>query len=278
MNSKISCDIILDLIELYHDGAVSDTTRKAVEEHLSECEGCKKEYEKIKTFLPIESESTTGDEFKRLMKAKKIKHRLTTAVCCVLACFMLAGSYSFLTQAYIKKMDLQVPIVYRYTTPDNEDKFFLITATPTLSGSAPKDELTDENGKVIYKYDRVGPIIGKNPLDGELHCDIEVFEAQNCDELVVDGNVVWTREKNADDKIPPYVYAYEDFESGNNDEFGDSDSISVGTSIDINDKTGEINRENSNITVHYPDKRLTWNLKGELIEQINKDVKKNSKN
>ena len=278
MNNKISCDIILDLIELYHDGAVSDTTRSAVEEHLSECEGCKKEYDKIKTFLPIESESSTGDEFKRLMKAKKIKHRLTTAVCCVLACLMLAGSYNFLTQAYIKKMDLQVPIVYRYTTPDNEDKFFLITATPTLSGSAPKDELTDENGKVIYKYDRVGPIIGKNHFDGKLHCDIEIFEAQGCDELVVDGNVVWSKEKNADDEIPAYVYAYEDFEDGNNDEFGDSDSISVGTSIDINDKTGEINRENSNITVHYPDKRLTWNLKGKLIEQINKDVKKNSKN
>ena len=89
---------------------------------------------------------------------------------------------------------------------------------------------------------------------------------------------MWTREKNADDKIPPYVYAYEDFESGNNDEFGDSDSISVSTHIDVDDKTAKLNGENSWISVHYPDKALTWNLKGELIEQINKDAKKNSKN
>ena len=38
--NKISCNIIGDLLPLYVDGAVSEETKKLVEEHLAECEDC----------------------------------------------------------------------------------------------------------------------------------------------------------------------------------------------------------------------------------------------
>ena len=45
--NKISCNIIGDLLPLYLDGAVSEDTKKQVEEHMSEGEVCKKPAEEI---------------------------------------------------------------------------------------------------------------------------------------------------------------------------------------------------------------------------------------
>ena len=44
--NKLDCKIIEDLLPLYYDGSVNDVTKNAVEDHLSDCEKCKKEYEK----------------------------------------------------------------------------------------------------------------------------------------------------------------------------------------------------------------------------------------
>lgn len=41
---KITCDIALDLIGLYLDGVASPDSKKAVEEHLKDCESCRKYY------------------------------------------------------------------------------------------------------------------------------------------------------------------------------------------------------------------------------------------
>ena len=44
--SKISCNVIQDIMPLYVDEIVSEDTKKLVEEHLKECEDCRKEMEK----------------------------------------------------------------------------------------------------------------------------------------------------------------------------------------------------------------------------------------
>jgi hypothetical protein len=44
---KYECDVIEDLLPLYKDGACSTATNKAVEEHLMECEKCKKMLDRL---------------------------------------------------------------------------------------------------------------------------------------------------------------------------------------------------------------------------------------
>ena len=53
--NKISCNVIGDLLPLYVDGAVSEDTKKLVEEHLAECEECKKAAEEMgkELVLPV---------------------------------------------------------------------------------------------------------------------------------------------------------------------------------------------------------------------------------
>ena len=44
---KYPCNLIKDILPLYHDGVVSKESEHAVEEHLTECEDCKNYYEKM---------------------------------------------------------------------------------------------------------------------------------------------------------------------------------------------------------------------------------------
>lgn len=45
--NEINCSIITDILPLYIDGVVSAETRTFVKEHLSHCENCKREFEKL---------------------------------------------------------------------------------------------------------------------------------------------------------------------------------------------------------------------------------------
>lgn len=45
---RIACEVVKDLLPLYHDRICSDNSRTLVEEHLSECGDCKNEMERLK--------------------------------------------------------------------------------------------------------------------------------------------------------------------------------------------------------------------------------------
>ena len=54
-NRRLDCDVVCDLLPLYHDGVVSETTRETIKEHLENCADCRKEYESICTDIPMET-------------------------------------------------------------------------------------------------------------------------------------------------------------------------------------------------------------------------------
>jgi len=68
---KISCDIIRDILPLYAEDMVSNTTKEMVDEHLTECDACTKELYSLKqnTKLPVEVETSAlkrvGDSIRR---------------------------------------------------------------------------------------------------------------------------------------------------------------------------------------------------------------------
>lgn len=54
---KHNCEVVRDLLPLYHDGVCSKKSRDMVEEHLTECEACKKELEEIKKEISVPNAS-----------------------------------------------------------------------------------------------------------------------------------------------------------------------------------------------------------------------------
>lgn len=74
---KYECDMVRDLLPLYHDSACSSSSRQIVEEHLSECSSCKSIFTKMK-------DSTLDSRFKDEREnvvgnyAKKVKRKSLT--------------------------------------------------------------------------------------------------------------------------------------------------------------------------------------------------------
>ena len=78
---KYSCNLIRDILPLYHDGVVSKESEQVVEEHFGECEDCKSYYEKMcqadvleEVAFDEEIAKKTADSFKEVSKtiSKKI--------------------------------------------------------------------------------------------------------------------------------------------------------------------------------------------------------------
>ena len=69
--SKISCNVVKDLLPLYIDHAVSEATYKEVADHLNSCEACRKEYEQLKKEVPIPENPDMRMESAQVLKNMK---------------------------------------------------------------------------------------------------------------------------------------------------------------------------------------------------------------
>ena len=286
MNNNLNCDNVCDLLELYHDDLVRPTTAEAVSNHLNECESCRKEYEKIRGTLPEIAETSTRKEFARLMKKKKTKQIVTTAICCLLACLILTSTYLVLTEAHLAVRDVSVHKVYKYEAPNGMDFFFVLYTYEGNSSSSQRIEVirdfieepyTERTSLVV---DTMIPLITNHDYDGT-YVDISFFRADeisthkqgvinrlDCDELIMNDMIVWSKEVEGNNEVPDYVKAFYDIEYVyNQDEFGDSDSMSISTSIN----SDNLYSNESYICADYPDKTIKWNLNGEVIEEVMKD-------
>jgi hypothetical protein len=91
---EINCNIIKDILPLYVDGVVSDDTKEMVEEHLANCEECKKEVGLMKQELniPAEKEASFIKDFKKKWRNKKI---IISGLSIILTGLILLGVFSF---------------------------------------------------------------------------------------------------------------------------------------------------------------------------------------
>ena len=99
---KTPCNVILDLIPLYHDKVCSQESRDLVDEHIKECRSCEKALDALK------DEQTAAADFSyeakpikaisALWKKSKTKAFLKGGAITLLACALLIGAYVFLTQ------------------------------------------------------------------------------------------------------------------------------------------------------------------------------------
>lgn len=50
---NLNCDIVRDLVSLYHDGLASESSEAAVKAHLKECEKCRGYYKQYRLTKPV---------------------------------------------------------------------------------------------------------------------------------------------------------------------------------------------------------------------------------
>ncbi len=89
----MKCSVIKDLLVPYLDQTCSDETKKIVEDHISECEGCRNELEQYKTKLIIDTPKTDGKVIKPFRKIKLRIISLIIIILFLIAIFIVCGSY-----------------------------------------------------------------------------------------------------------------------------------------------------------------------------------------
>lgn len=213
--SKISCNVIGDLLPLYVDGAVSEDTKKLVEEHLAECADCKKAAEEMgkELVLPVH-ETVRAAETSFLQKMKKTwqKRRIRTAVISVaVTAGVILGSYMALTipQWIIpyKPVDFSVAVedgmvcVY-YTGKgrincsygyDGEDEFFLyFTQSPWSAYVEPLLEDAEQEEPYRYQIDSVDRIA--KVYYGEFSKGLDVLYGKEA-EMAAQTELIWIRDE-----------------------------------------------------------------------------------
>lgn len=68
---KASCEIIRDLLPLYHDGVCSNDSKAMIDEHLGLCDGCKVELQTMNDMLPINNVALNLKEAEAVEKLSK---------------------------------------------------------------------------------------------------------------------------------------------------------------------------------------------------------------
>ena len=68
--SKVSCDVVKDLIPLYIDDICSQESKQIVEEHIKECDSCKALYESMKEDISAPKVANDEDTIKRWRDAR----------------------------------------------------------------------------------------------------------------------------------------------------------------------------------------------------------------
>lgn len=97
---KISCKIIEDLLPLYYDNICSNESKELIDEHLKECEHCKKTLDEISNTLPIENKKpieplkSVSDKWLKFRKKSLIKGLIIG----VSICLVLVTAFFALTQ------------------------------------------------------------------------------------------------------------------------------------------------------------------------------------
>lgn len=107
----MNCNIVRDLLPLYHDGVCSEESRAAVEGHLAGCEACRQVLADMDAPLPESEGKKTGDAAAAVKKIAgewrrgKWKSWLKGAAAAALACALLAGLWVLATQWTVIPVD-----------------------------------------------------------------------------------------------------------------------------------------------------------------------------
>ena len=126
-NYKINCRVIRDILPLYVDGVVSADTSALVEEHMTECEDCRQEAERMKAHMSLpdsgeveEAEAKVIKDFKKEFRKKSRINALKTA-----GSFLLVAIAAWIINWLI--FSFGVPIDWRLILEIINTKMFMAT-------------------------------------------------------------------------------------------------------------------------------------------------------
>ena len=91
---RLPCEVIEDLLALYHDDVCSELTKEIVEEHLAQCASCKAKLDLIEEEIHLPQQDYEAvDTLKKIKKKVKIKEIRSILVTVAILVVFMVGSY-----------------------------------------------------------------------------------------------------------------------------------------------------------------------------------------
>lgn len=146
MEHKLDCAVVHDLLPSYVDGLTSDATNRAVEEHLSGCESCNEELQRMK-----EPEPQSAAPVPEVDYLKKVRRRSTAKSLVVGIVLMLLGIALLSYRLFYIGSEAAATEVYCNVSVA-QDGTLNLSGTLTSSGLAvSRVTFSDSNGMVQAK-------------------------------------------------------------------------------------------------------------------------------
>lgn len=152
------CDVILDLLPLYVDGVCSEESSKFIEEHISECESCKKLLENMKVDFNI---SSKNNEFKEEANViKKVKKKIwIERIVIALSVLFVTGIIAFaiiLNLSYSNKnMNDVVDFDKVYVEEDEEGNLWLVRSGNAAMAGRVFPEVYNQDGNLMISSEKI---------------------------------------------------------------------------------------------------------------------------
>lgn len=191
---KNECNVVRDLMPLVLDRAASDESRELVEDHISSCGECRKQYDAMKADLPEETRAEYEEEQKQFVDAlqavrkTRLKRRIRWIALAALICMAAALAGLFTYDALFWKMSVPVDnSLYSLSMCETKDGRYVVTVD---AGRIDFNTVTDsedvfDNGRDItylrFKTTPVHPSSGSGPVEAKW--DIMIIEGNGEIEL-----------------------------------------------------------------------------------------------
>ena len=243
----LPCEVVKDLLPLYHDGVVSSDTGIMIGAHLDHCEKCRTELDSICNGDKIEkgiieyNKKPSISAFRNGVSAIKRKGTIRGVLITALAVAVLLSGFIFLRTNSVIKVpvdQLKIDDVIRYDlgTDGGEGMFF--TYEMDWDGGFSVLYNVSNDPKEIDIAIRRTAFWKKKFARHQRYCCVlnnftkESADVKNAETIKVNGQVIWTKDQGVTNNPPDYVSALSQYEHPKEDASPEENTISVDIKTD----------------------------------------------
>lgn len=216
--NQISCDMVQDLLPLYQDGLLRDTTKEAVRQHLEQCSTCRSIYEELKIPVVLEKNETeqSADRFQAMVKKnRKAVESKIAAGCVISAVVAIVFFFAVFCVPVIpsNESNMRVKDVY-CVKEDGIQKVYVNCQWPDSRRSAiyrPSFVLNEDGSATMktakeYKLTIADKVSGRaETYNNEFYGSAYVELDTPCKSIIYDGKQIWS-EEDYNREISEFVY------------------------------------------------------------------------
>lgn len=257
MSKNLDCEIVRDLLPLYVDKVVSDTTSQAVEAHLAGCDTCSDEYAALSREVAVEVDNASArKKFTETMKKSKIKRKALSAVLIALcAVILIGGMYVLFCVPLIKAdpRDFEVVGIYQgvdfdITGGEQDSHYAIVLKAKRRTGGYAVCHMGG-GGSTIIELKR--PILSIKYKEDSIHIENIFNMTKYYDSVKLNDKVIWEKSDGTEMIVKSDFATYVRFSPS--DRFVDIYNGYMGV------------RFCDDFDADLEDKLMIWDLNGKLV-------------